>query len=165
MRVGVLEQKLVVYEEQQRSLQADLEQVTQRATSQVSPFLNIQLQPRTVPTTEPLSVFLRRWTDLVLKCLVSVDTVFLAPHRLVTGLSWAVRWRCLWTAAPVLLAQWFVPSQASESGSADEPQSTVLEWQEMVSEAVSSRDHARGEKASMALRISHLEEEREGKGG
>ena len=63
----------------------------------------------------------------------------------------------------VLSAQWFAPSQASESGSTDDPQSTVLEWQEMVSEAVSSRDRAREEKASMALRISHLEEEREGK--
>ena len=62
-------------------------------------------------------------------------------------------------------AQWFVPPQASESGSADDPHSAVLEWQEMASEAVSSRDQARQEKASMALRISHLEEEREGKGG
>lgn len=58
----------------------------------------------------------------------------------------------------------FVPSQASESGSTDDHQSQVLEWQEMVSEAVSSRDRAREEKAAMALRISHMEEEREGKG-
>lgn len=54
-------------------------------------------------------------------------------------------------------------SQASESGSADDTQSQVLEWQEMVTEAVSARDRAREEKAVMALRISHLEEEREGK--
>ncbi|KAJ3594280.1 hypothetical protein NHX12_006611 [Muraenolepis orangiensis] len=80
----VLENKLVVYEEQQRTLQADLEQVTKRAVSQVS-----------------------------------------------------------------------------ESGSADDHQSQVLEWQEMVSEAVSSRDRARMEKVAMALRISHMEEERE----
>ncbi|XP_035991746.1 golgin subfamily B member 1 isoform X2 [Fundulus heteroclitus] len=52
-------------------------------------------------------------------------------------------------------------SQASESGSADETQSQVLEWQEMVAEAVSARDRAREEKAAMSLRISHMEEERE----
>lgn len=33
----------------------------------------------------------------------------------------------------------------------------------MVAEAVSARDRAREEKAAMALRISHMEEEREGK--
>ncbi|XP_037551008.1 coiled-coil domain-containing protein 69 [Nematolebias whitei] len=79
----VLEAKLVLYEEQQRTLQAELEQFTKRAAS-----------------------------------------------------------------------------QASESGSADDAQ--CLEWQEMVAEAVSARDRAREEKAVMALRISHMEEEREG---
>lgn len=54
-------------------------------------------------------------------------------------------------------------SQASESGSADDTQSQVLEWQEMVAEAASARERAKEEKAAMALRISHMEEEREGK--
>uniref|UniRef100_A0A3P9PPC8 Golgin subfamily B member 1-like n=1 Tax=Poecilia reticulata TaxID=8081 RepID=A0A3P9PPC8_POERE len=56
-------------------------------------------------------------------------------------------------------------SQASESGSADDTQSKVLEWQEMVAEAASARDRAREEReerAAMSLRLSHMEEEREG---
>ncbi|XP_061077194.1 golgin subfamily B member 1 isoform X1 [Conger conger] len=52
-------------------------------------------------------------------------------------------------------------SQTSESGSVDELQSQVLEWQDMVAEAESARDQAREEKAALALRMSHIEEERE----
>ncbi|MGH0134439.1 UNVERIFIED_CONTAM: hypothetical protein FKN15_026924 [Acipenser sinensis] len=52
-------------------------------------------------------------------------------------------------------------SQTSESGSADELQSHVLEWQDMVSDAEGVRDQAREEKAAMALRMAHIEEERE----
>lgn len=62
-----------------------------------------------------------------------------------------------------MIKRWFpLRSQASESGSADDVQSQVLEWQEMVAEAASARERAKEEKAAMALRISHMEEEREG---
>ncbi|KAJ0056813.1 hypothetical protein NL108_018108, partial [Boleophthalmus pectinirostris] len=80
----MLEAKLVLYEEQQRTLQADLEQFTKRATS-----------------------------------------------------------------------------QASEAGSADDPQVQVLEWQEMVAEAVSARERAQDEKNALSVRINQLEEEKE----
>ncbi|KPP77947.1 golgin subfamily B member 1-like, partial [Scleropages formosus] len=52
-------------------------------------------------------------------------------------------------------------SQTSESGSADDLQSQMLEWQDMLLEAEAARDQAREEKAAMALRMSHIEEERE----
>ncbi|KAJ8416171.1 hypothetical protein AAFF_G00381930 [Aldrovandia affinis] len=52
-------------------------------------------------------------------------------------------------------------SQASESGSADDLQIHVLEWQEIVGEAELAREQARVEKTAMALRMSHIEEERE----
>lgn len=107
----MLEAKLVVYEEQQRTLQADLEQFTKRAASQVR--VQIPLSPAS--SSEPLMKLL------------------------------------------------FICSQASESGSADDTQSQVLEWQEMVAEAVSARDRVQEEKSAMALRISHMEDEREGK--
>ncbi|XP_072574205.1 uncharacterized protein [Paramormyrops kingsleyae] len=52
-------------------------------------------------------------------------------------------------------------SQTSESGSVDELQSQVLEWQDMVLEAEAGREQARGEKAALGMRMSHIEEERE----
>lgn len=76
----------------------------------------------------------------------------------VFGAQWMKSARC---RPPVTLCS--LRSQASESGSADDTQSQVLEWQEMVAEAVSARDRAKEEKTAMALRISHMEEEREGK--
>lgn len=106
----MLQARLAAYEEQQRTLQADLEQFTKRAASQVG-------------------------------------TCTCAPGE--TGVRFAV----------TLVSR---RSQASESGSADDPQSQLLEWQEMVAEAASARERAR-EKVGMALRISHMEEEREGK--
>lgn len=106
----MLQARLAAYEEQQRTLQADLEQFTKRAASQVG-------------------------------------TCTCAPGE--TGVRFAV----------TLVSR---RSQASESGSADDPQSQLLEWQEMVAEAASARERAR-EKGGMALRISHMEEEREGK--
>ncbi|XP_017937294.2 golgin subfamily B member 1-like isoform X6 [Manacus vitellinus] len=53
-------------------------------------------------------------------------------------------------------------SQASESGSVDELQSQLLEWQESVPESEESRDQVREEKSAMALRMAQIEEEREG---
>ncbi|XP_072448943.1 uncharacterized protein [Chiloscyllium punctatum] len=50
-------------------------------------------------------------------------------------------------------------SQTSESGSAEELQSRLLEWQEMVSE--SARGQAKEERAVMELRMTQIEEERE----
>lgn len=52
--------------------------------------------------------------------------------------------------------------QASESGSVDELQSHLLEWQESVAESEESREHVREEKSAMALRMAQIEEEREG---
>ncbi|XP_030909405.2 golgin subfamily B member 1-like [Melopsittacus undulatus] len=53
-------------------------------------------------------------------------------------------------------------SQASESGSVDELQSQLLEWQENVRESDESHDQVREEKSAMALRMAQIEEEREG---
>uniref|UniRef100_A0A670YP59 Golgin subfamily B member 1-like n=1 Tax=Pseudonaja textilis TaxID=8673 RepID=A0A670YP59_PSETE len=52
-------------------------------------------------------------------------------------------------------------SQASESGSADELQSPLLEWQETVSESEDMHPEIREEKTAMALRMAQIEEERE----
>ena len=59
----------------------------------------------------------------------------------------------------------FMPTfscQASESGSVEELQSQLLEWQENVPESEESRDRVREEKSAMALRMAQIEEEREG---
>ncbi|XP_065493151.1 golgin subfamily B member 1-like isoform X3 [Caloenas nicobarica] len=52
-------------------------------------------------------------------------------------------------------------SQASESGSVDELQSHLLEWQENVAESEESREQVREEKSAIALRMAQIEEERE----
>uniref|UniRef100_A0A8D0BF98 Golgin subfamily B member 1-like n=1 Tax=Salvator merianae TaxID=96440 RepID=A0A8D0BF98_SALMN len=52
-------------------------------------------------------------------------------------------------------------SQASESGSVDELQSQLLEWQEIVTESEDSHNQIREEKSVMALRMAQIEEERE----
>ncbi|KAM3854154.1 uncharacterized protein M6D78_019372 [Vipera latastei] len=52
-------------------------------------------------------------------------------------------------------------SQASESGSVDELQSPLLEWQEAVSESEDLHHEIREEKSAMALRMAQIEEERE----
>ncbi|XP_043405978.1 golgin subfamily B member 1 isoform X4 [Chelonia mydas] len=53
-------------------------------------------------------------------------------------------------------------SQASESGSVDEFQSQLLEWQEIVPESEEVHDQVREEKSAIALRMAQIEEEREG---
>ncbi|XP_060117753.1 golgin subfamily B member 1-like isoform X3 [Heteronotia binoei] len=53
-------------------------------------------------------------------------------------------------------------SQASESGSVDELQSQLLEWQEIVPECEDVHSQIREEKSAMALRMAQIEEEREG---
>ncbi|XP_010147424.1 PREDICTED: golgin subfamily B member 1-like, partial [Eurypyga helias] len=52
-------------------------------------------------------------------------------------------------------------SQASESGSVDELQNQLLEWQENVPESEESCDQVREEKSAMAFRMAQIEEERE----
>ncbi|KAG7333100.1 hypothetical protein KOW79_003235 [Hemibagrus wyckioides] len=55
-------------------------------------------------------------------------------------------------------------SQASESGSMDDAQSQVMEWQDMmtmVAEAEAARNQIREEKNVLEIRMSHIEEERE----
>ncbi|XP_014351374.2 golgin subfamily B member 1 [Latimeria chalumnae] len=52
-------------------------------------------------------------------------------------------------------------SQASESGSTDEIQGQLLEWQEMMPETEIGRDQAREEKSSIGLQMTQIEEERE----
>ncbi|XP_054825935.1 golgin subfamily B member 1-like [Eublepharis macularius] len=52
-------------------------------------------------------------------------------------------------------------SQASESGSVDELQSQLLEWQEIVPESEDMHNQIREEKSAMALRMAQIEEERE----
>ncbi|XP_030056611.1 golgin subfamily B member 1 [Microcaecilia unicolor] len=53
-------------------------------------------------------------------------------------------------------------SQTSESGSVDELQNRLLEWQEMVPESEDAHDQVREEKLAIALRMAQIEEEREG---
>uniref|UniRef100_A0A6J0SU15 Uncharacterized protein isoform X1 n=1 Tax=Pogona vitticeps TaxID=103695 RepID=A0A6J0SU15_9SAUR len=52
-------------------------------------------------------------------------------------------------------------SQPSESGSMDELQSRLLEWQEIVTESEEAHSQIREEKSAMALRMAQIEEERE----
>ncbi|KAH0620804.1 hypothetical protein JD844_021585 [Phrynosoma platyrhinos] len=52
-------------------------------------------------------------------------------------------------------------SQPSESGSVDELQSRLLEWQEIVTESEDVHSQIREEKSAMALRMAQIEEERE----
>ncbi|KAJ7344600.1 hypothetical protein JRQ81_000550 [Phrynocephalus forsythii] len=52
-------------------------------------------------------------------------------------------------------------SQPSESGSMDELQSQLLEWQEIVTESEEAHSQIREEKSAMALRMAQIEEERE----
>lgn len=52
-------------------------------------------------------------------------------------------------------------SQTSESGSADELQSQVLEWHDMMPESEETLEHMREEKSAIALRMVQIEEERE----